>query len=273
MTAMIIPSTTVGGVPGGIRNAKTKTTSPIPATAPSAIPPSRAPTTMHAIRMPRSTQSMTCHSFGPALVRLPEVEAGEAVLHRDLKPGVGAGGPTLVGAHAKEELGPGHEVPDGGHQEVHRGVLACLERVRTLEPGVEHDRGAVADGAAEELAPVDVQVGGDTQHRDRLGNGSQDGPAEGEVRGGVVHVVGDSRPSDDGHEELELVRDELDLGAGVEPPADGVALDLGRQARRVVAQPAEDTGDLEVAPTLGEPVLGREVGEQAAWRQPGVGSP
>src|SRR5512133_1445491 len=103
MTQMIMPSTTVGAPPGGIRKAKTKTTSPMPATAPSAIPPRRAPTTMHAIRMASSIQSIACYLF-PRLARLPEVEAGEAVLERDLEAQVLAVLAVVVHALAPQEL-------------------------------------------------------------------------------------------------------------------------------------------------------------------------
>src|SRR5689334_6863785 len=45
---MIIPSTPCGGPPGGSLKKKTKIKSPTPATVPRAIPPRRAPITMHA---------------------------------------------------------------------------------------------------------------------------------------------------------------------------------------------------------------------------------
>src|SRR5688572_16726161 len=55
---MIIPITTPGGPPGGSLSRNTNITSPIPATAPSAIPPRRTPIRMQPSRINSSIQSI-----------------------------------------------------------------------------------------------------------------------------------------------------------------------------------------------------------------------
>src|SRR3954469_14238985 len=80
-TATIIPSTCVGGEPGGRPRTKTSTASPMAATVPRPMPPTRAPTKM-AARTTRNSSQIT-RSFPPAaghrfrIQVLPDLRLGQ----------------------------------------------------------------------------------------------------------------------------------------------------------------------------------------------------